>query len=101
MLARAYAVLGRKGEAIELAQSAVNELPRSKDAYSGTMLLREFCIVNILANEYESAIDILDTLLSIPSVLNTKFIQLHPGFDPLRDHPRFKALMEKYDSTIK
>ncbi len=97
MLAKTYAGLGRKKEAIELAREAIEELPRTKDAYSGTILLRDLCIVNITIGEYDTAIDILDTLLSIPSALNATFVQIHPGFDPLRDHPRFQALMEKYE----
>jgi len=99
MLAKTYAALGRKQDAIELAHNAIEELPRTQDAYSGTMLLRDLCIVNITIGEYDTAIDILDTLLSIPSALNVSFVEIHPGFKPLRDHPRFKALIEKYESN--
>jgi len=97
ILARAYANLGRREDAIALAQEAIEELPLTKDAYSGTILLRNLCIINIMIGEYDTAVDILDTLLSIPSVLTVPFVEIHPGFKPLRDLPRFKALMEKYE----
>ena len=98
MLAKAYASLGRKQDAIELAHKAVEELPRTKDAYSGTTLLRDLCIVNIMAGEEDAAIDILDTLLSIPSGMTVPFLKIHAGFKSLRDHPRFQALLEKHEN---
>jgi tetratricopeptide (TPR) repeat protein len=97
-LAKVYASLGRKEEALELGRKALEELPRTKDAYSGINLLTDFCIVNIAAGEYEAAIAIIDTLLSMPSGLNVQFVKLHPGFNPLRDNAGFKALMEKYEN---
>jgi len=98
-LAKAYANLGRKQDAINLARRAYEELPRTKDAYSGTINLRDLCIVNIMIEEYDTAIDILDTLLSIPSGLTVPFVEIHPGFKPLRDLPRFQALLDKYEKV--
>ncbi len=46
----------------------------------------------------EEAVDILEQLLSIPSSFTPAVYRLHPVLDPLRDHPRFQALLEKYDS---
>jgi serine/threonine protein kinase/tetratricopeptide (TPR) repeat protein len=98
-LAKSYAGLGRKADAIALAQEEVAKLPRTKDAYVSTILLRDLCVVNIMVGEYETAIDILDTLLATSSDINASWVQLHPAFDSLRDHPRFQALIEKYEVT--
>jgi hypothetical protein len=34
-------------------------------------------------------------LLSIPSEISPAWLRIDPGWDPLRDHPRFKKLVEK------
>ena len=49
-----------------------------------------------MLGEQDAAIDQLDILLSIPSWLTVPLLKLDPQWDPLREHPRFKALVEKY-----
>jgi hypothetical protein len=50
-----------------------------------------------MVDEYDAAIDLLDYLLSIPSWVSVPQLRLHPMWDPLRDHPRFQALLERYE----
>lgn len=52
--------------------------------------------IYLMAAEYDKAIDELEYLLSIESPYSTYTLQLGI-FDPLRDHPRFQALLEKYE----
>ena len=35
--------------------------------------------------------------ISMPSRIDTGFLRNHPVRDPLRDHPRFQALLEEYE----
>ena len=49
-----------------------------------------------LVGEFEAAIDQIEYLLSIPSLLTVDWLRLHPWWDPLRDHPRFQALLEEH-----
>ncbi len=54
--------------------------------------------IYIIAAEYDKAIDELEYLISIESPYTAHTLQLEPFFDPLRDYPRFKALIKKYEN---
>jgi serine/threonine-protein kinase len=95
-LARAYAGLGRKNEAIREAKIALELMPVSKDAMDGPGVMSSVAIIYIMTEEYDNAIDLLDYLLANPSMLQVGLMKINPVYDPLRDHPRFKALLKKY-----
>ena len=46
---------------------------------------------------YDKAIDELDYLLSFEAGNTANDLKLWSWVDPLRDHPRFPALLEKYN----
>jgi hypothetical protein len=47
-----------------------------------------------MVGEYDLAIDKLEYLLDIPGELSIPLIRLDPAWNPLRNHPRFKKLLE-------
>jgi len=96
----AYAGLDRKEEAIEEGKLAVELLPISKDALNGYRRLRDLAIIYTMVDEYDVAIDQLDYLLSIPGTLSVGLLRLDPRWNPLRDHPRFQELLEKYSGEV-
>jgi hypothetical protein len=49
-----------------------------------------------MVGEYDKALDEIELLLSIPYYFTTWDLKLSPYWDPMRDHPRFKELIEKY-----
>ncbi|TNF70540.1 MAG: tetratricopeptide repeat protein, partial [Acidobacteria bacterium] len=92
-LGLAYAALGRKAEAIAAGKRAVEMQPVEKDAYIGPLQVRHLAIIYAQLGEPDLAVDQLEYLLSIPSRTSVQILRLDPVWDPLRDHPRFQALL--------
>jgi hypothetical protein len=42
------------------------------------------------------SLDLIDQLLAMPSLMFVASLELDPRWVPLRDHPRFEAVLEKY-----
>jgi serine/threonine-protein kinase len=95
-LGLAYAGLGMKEAAVREGQMAVDLMPVSRDANVAPTYLRGFAQIHTMVGDYDAAIDLLDYLLSIPSRVSVPELRLDPIWDPLRDHPRFQALLERY-----
>ncbi len=97
-LGQACALLGQKEEALEQGRYAVNLRPLSESAQSGPDYLAQLIQTQILVEEYDKAIANLEILLSLPAgrVVSVPFLKFDPRYDPLREHPRFKKLLEKY-----
>jgi non-specific serine/threonine protein kinase len=93
----AYAGLGRKEDAIREGKRAVELLPVTKDTFYGPTILSELASIYTMVGEYDLAIDQLDYSLSIPAGVHLWELRMYPKWDPLRDHPRFQALLEKHD----
>ncbi len=92
-----YAGLGRREEAIREGQRAVEIMPISEDAFDGPTQVLWLAVIYTMVGEQDAAIDRLELLLSIPCNLTVALLELDPNWDPLREHPRFIALLEKYD----
>ncbi|MBW8042448.1 MAG: tetratricopeptide repeat protein, partial [Planctomycetes bacterium] len=89
----AYAGLGRREEAIREGKLAVEILPLSRDAYYGPHFILDLARIYAMLGEQDAAVDQLELLLSIPSEITVPLLRLDPVWDPLREHPRFQALM--------
>lgn len=96
MLAFAYAGLGKDDEAVRAGKKAVELRPISVDYLYGTLLMSEMARIYTGCGEYDKAIDQLESALSMPSDISVELLRIDPAFDPLRDHPRFIELIEKY-----
>ena len=95
----AYAGLDRKAEAIREGKRAVELSPVSKDPYAGLSNVGTLAVIYTMVGEYDAALEEIEYLLSIPSYMSVQNLRLDPRWDPLRDHPRFEALLDKYSGN--
>jgi TolB-like protein len=95
-LAKILAYLGQKNAALAEAQRAAELLPESKDAFGGPEITAGVAEVYCIVGENGRAIEVLDGLLSRPSGVTVPLLKLRPAWDPLRNDPRFQALIDKY-----
>ncbi len=89
----AYAALGRKADAIAAGRRAVELMPISRDALVGPYLAATLARTYMLAGEPELAVEALAPLLDIPSPITREALRADPVWQPLREHPRFQALV--------
>ncbi len=97
--AQAYAGLGRKDEAIRFGEEAYSQIPIERDALVGMELTDNLAWIYLRVGEKNKALDLIEVILSKPSVFSVMTLKTHPYADPLRDHPRYKALIEKFETT--
>jgi serine/threonine-protein kinase len=88
------AYLGRKAEAVQWGLKGVALMPPTADATSGTYFQHQLARIYILVGEPDKALDVLGRLLKMPYYLSPGWLRIDPTFDPLRNNPRFKKLME-------
>jgi len=79
------------GEARWLQQSAVYR----EDAFEGPVLAEDRGRILAQAGEADAALDEIQRLLRRPSWLSVHTLRLDPRWDPIRDHPRFRALLRR------
>jgi tetratricopeptide (TPR) repeat protein len=92
-----YAGLGMKEKAISSAKKAVELEPISKNTLRAPEHHKWLSYVYSIVGEFDKALDEIELLLSIPYSFTTWELKLSPYYDPLRDHPRFQELIEKYE----
>ena len=94
----AFAGLGRRQDAIREGELAVQLVPMSKEAFRGGYRAEDLARIYTMVGEYDAAIDQLESLLAVPSPTAVPMLRIDPAREPLRDHPRFQALLAKYEN---
>ena len=92
-LAQAYAIQGRKADAIREAKTGGTVLPLSKDAFGGQGPIWFLARTYMLVGEPDSAAAQLERLLSMPAFVSATSLKLDPLWAPLRGNPRFEKLL--------
>ena len=95
-LGKVYSLLGQKEDAIREGRRAVGLCPESRDAVSGPDYAADLAFIYAQTGEVEQAVSLLTHLLATPSAerITLAHLRLSWEWDPLRQDPRFKALLE-------
>ena len=96
-LGLALAGLGRSADALAAGRRAVAALGPEPDAVDGPSILIDLAATQSLVGEREGALDTLERVAALPYrwlMLSDAYLEAEPLFRPLRDHPRFRRLVE-------
>jgi|GEM_PF-839374 len=94
-LGLAYANLGKNDEAVSEGIKGVKLAPISKEAFYAQFLVTNLAEINVIIGDYDSAIEQLKALLSMPGFASIPYLKLDPLWKPLYDHPGFKELIKE------
>ena len=94
----AYAGLGRRDDAIREGRRGFELLAGKRDVPLG-FRLKDLAQIYVMLGDYDEAIGQLEHLLSVPAFISAGYLKVDPTWNPLRDHPRFLALLEKHGTT--
>ena len=99
-LGEVCSLLGRYEDAVAQAERAIEFW--AEDHLFGPDQEETLAWIHAHAGEVEPAVAIFDRLLAIPyfSSITVDILRLDAGADPIRDHPRFQALLEKYGQEV-
>jgi tetratricopeptide (TPR) repeat protein len=97
-LAFAAAMLGQREQALAENQTAYDLV--EKDRFWAPSFMEDRAAIYAILGEPDSAIALLDELLAMPYdyPITVSLLRLESRWNPLHDHPRFQALLEKYET---
>jgi predicted Zn-dependent protease len=90
-----HAVRNRPDEAVAEARRALELMPRSRDPLVWTDAAFMAANTFVLAGQPDAAIDQLEQLLSVPSLVSVRYLRTDPRWARLRGHPRFERLLAR------
>ena len=91
-----YAGLGNPDKAIEYAKQGIERVNNEMDRW--IPVVRSAYAHTLLGNS-DTAIDALSELMTIPGPVSLNVLRHNPAWDPLREHPRFEALVAGDSAT--
>jgi tetratricopeptide (TPR) repeat protein len=96
-LGQAYAMLGREEEAVREAKRAVKLQPIAADALEGPAKVLGLALTQTILENNPEACEALDEVfVSRSGLLSVPALEADPRFDPLRQAPCYKMLIEKF-----
>jgi serine/threonine protein kinase/Flp pilus assembly protein TadD len=91
-----YAGLGRKDDAVREGRlGAELRLVDWKVRQENTAAWN-LAVIFVMIRDHDAALEQIEHLLSVPAHFSVGLLRLDPMWDPLRDHPRYQALLEEY-----
>jgi len=95
----ALAALGLHDEAIREGEHGVQLYPVSVDAFHGPNILINLARIYTRVGESAAALDLIEQLLTMPSGISVALLEMEPDWAPLRDEPRYRALIAANSPT--
>ncbi len=92
----ALAGLDRRADAVKEADWLAQSPVYREDAYDGPIDAQKRARILAQAGDADAALDEIERLLPGPSLLTVHVLALDPLWDPIREHPRFQALVARY-----
>ena len=89
-----YAGLGRSAEALAASRRLLEQVPPSKDPLWGDYIFLLHAQTLVVLGQADEALDLLASLIERAPYLAGN-LRVDPLWDPLRDDPRFQALLER------
>jgi TolB-like protein/Tfp pilus assembly protein PilF len=102
-LALTYVGLGDKQAALTAGRRATALLPISRDVMIGGAYLTQLAMTEAQVGEKDAALTHIEQVLDAPAgnALSIALLRLDPRWDPIRNDPRFQALVAKYSADGK
>lgn len=94
-LGLALANLGRFDEAVDEGMKGVSLAPISKEAFYAQFLVTNLAEIYVIIGDYDSAVEQLKILLSMPGFASVPYLKLDPLWKPLHDQPGFRDLIKE------
>jgi serine/threonine-protein kinase len=90
--------LGLRADALEETHRAIELAPLSRATPAATAVLGIAIEVYARLGETDRAFDAIELLLTMPAgrELSVPLLQAWPGFDPLRNRPRYTEIVERF-----
>lgn len=85
--------LGRKDEALAAGRRAMELLPIEKDSVNGVHMITYFAVIAAWVGERDLALEYAAKAAKLPGSITYGGLKLLPWWDPLRDDPRFDAIV--------
>jgi len=88
----AFALMGRRAEALEHGELAVKLEPVATNGVTGPFLLHFLAVSHLVLGDQEAALDQLESVVRVPYYLSRAWLRIDPTFGRLRGNPRFEQL---------
>ena len=97
-LALVYSGLGRKREAMAAAERAMQLVPYQSNTLVATAYMGLAVETYARVGELDRAFEMIELLLTLPSgrEITVPYLEVWPGFDPLRNDPRFSDVLKRF-----
>lgn len=92
-LGHAHAGLGQSSEAAAFAEKCFEQWREAGEVYAQPLRVEEAAKILAQAGLVDQALDHLEPLMEGPSWASPHTLRMDPIWDPLREHPRFQALV--------